>query len=373
MVDYFVSNGQGQVQAHGRTATRFLNSGGDWNSLRPWVGEDGRSYVCKPDVRFNPETGEPLFNRNEDGSIKLKVMVTNTEATLRKNEWIAIDSAVRDVSRQRLRLVNDLRSRGLTKTINNPMGRSLFEFQNRSDVTPAEVSFDGIKRTLRDRPHLDLNGIPLPLITKDTSFTMREILISRSQGDGVDVDSIRLMTEQCAIVAEQMLTGAVSYTMGGYSLYGYMTHPDALTKVLTAATAAGWTGSTLVDEILDMIVALKAASHFGKYLVYYAPYWYKYMSRDFSQAKGSNTLMDRIKAIPDIEDVIEADYLTGKTIVVVKMDANTVREVIGFDFVPVQWSEEGGMEQFIKIMGMLLPNLRSDFNGNMGLNLGTAP
>jgi hypothetical protein len=41
--------------------------------------------------------------------------------------------------------------------------------------------------------------------------------------------------------------------------------------------------------------------------------------------------------------------------------------VIGMDVTTVQWETHGGMRLNFKVMAIMVPQLRSDFNGNAGI------
>src|SRR5690349_1154339 len=94
----FIMNGQG----FGSIANVLAQPSFNVNMLRPFIGDDGRSYVTVP-------------KRGADGKIKYTAVPTaNANATLRRLEWIHLDEAVMEVSRQRLQAVADLRGMGLT-------------------------------------------------------------------------------------------------------------------------------------------------------------------------------------------------------------------------------------------------------------------
>jgi len=51
----------------------------------------------------------------------------------------------------------------------------------------------------------------------------------------------------------------------------------------------------------------------------------------------------------------------------VQQTSDVIREVVGMDITTVQWEEEGGMRLNFKVMAILVPQLRADFNGNTGI------
>ena len=59
------------------------------------------------------------------------------------------------------------------------------------------------------------------------------------------------------------------------------------------------------------------------------------------------------------------------TVLMVQMTPDVARAVVGMDITTVQWESKGGMQVNFKVMGILVPQLREDFNGNCGIAHGT--
>ena len=102
MKNYFLNGA-----ASGPVAERLLACNGDIRVLRPYLGEDGRSYI----------SGN--VNGKEVG------ILTNANATLTKEAWLLLDEAIIKVARSRLRAVADLLSGGLTYTMPNGMAHTV--------------------------------------------------------------------------------------------------------------------------------------------------------------------------------------------------------------------------------------------------------
>ena len=66
-------------------------------------------------------------------------------------------------------------------------------------------------------------------------------------------------------------------------------------------------------------------------------------------------------------------YAAGKTtayaftMLFVQMTPDVARAVNGMDITTVQWEDHGGFRQNFKVMAMLVPQIRADFNGNTGI------
>lgn len=344
----FIFNGQ----ANGGVASMLLQTNFNTNSLRPFIGNDGRTYIT-----VNGTDGKPKA-----------VPLQNAAATLRKDEWIQLDQAVVAAARPRLRAVADLRQRGLEYVIPNGMGKTVLETQTQSDISDANISMDGLEDAKGDRPHYGLENMPLPIIHKDFSFSARQIAASRNGGSPLDTSTAGLAAEKVAETAEKLLIGSVStFNFGGGTLYGYTNFPKRITSVtLTAPTLSTWTPKATVNQVLAMIQAAIVAHHTGPYVLYYGNQWSQYMNDEY-KAESNDTLADRIRRIDSVEDVRMLDHLEGYDLVLVQMTQNVVREVIGMDLTTVQWESHGGMKINFKVMAIMCPQLRADFYDKTGI------
>lgn len=343
----FIMNGQ----ATGNVASTLLASGMDANALRPYIGEDGKSYVTMN------VGGEP------------KAITTNAPATLRKDAWQQLDTAVVKVAKNRLRMVADLRSAGLTFNTNG-LGTTVLQTETQSDISEATISMDGVRRSDRDRPVYDITNLPLPIIHKDFGFTARQIAASQQSGSPLDTSTAELATRRVAETAEALLQGSLPYQYGGGNIYGYTNFPDRITKVMTVPD--GSNQATTVQEVLDMKNLSQLAFHYGPWMLYTSPLWDPFLDDDYSSAKGDNTLRDRLRKVEGVQDVRTADTLSGYQMILVQMTSDVAREVIGMDFTTVQWPSEGGLMLNFKVMAIMVPQLRADQNGNTGIVHGTA-
>jgi uncharacterized linocin/CFP29 family protein len=351
----YIMNGQ----ANGGVAATLMKAGMDPNALRPYVGNDERSYITV----------------NDNGKPKA-VPLTNATATLRKDDWKVLDSAVVKAAQPRLKAVADIRGAGLTFNIPNGMAKTVLETETQSDINDAIISMDGLRQSEADRPLFELTNLPLPIIHKDFDFSVRQVMVSRNGGSPLDTTTAELAGRKVAETAEKLLLGTYgTYAFGGGTIYGLTNYTSRLTKTMTAPTAVGWTPATTVSDVLAMRLQAQQAKHYGPYMLYTSLAWDAYLDRDYSSAKGDNTLRDRLKAITEIQDVRTLDYLdtagTSYIMLLVQMTSDVVRMVIGMDITTVQWETKGGMQLNFKVMAILVPQLRADQNGNTGIVHGT--
>ena len=253
------------------------------------------------------------------------------------------------------------------------MGKTVLQTQSQSDISEADISMNGIKEARNDRPEFDLTNLPLPIIHKDFHLFARELQASRNGDSPLDTTTAELAGRRVAELAEQLTIGTYgTYKFGGGLIYGLVNFPSRLTQELTNPTDTGWTGKTLVREVLAMKQKSQNALHYGPWILFNSPAWDEYLDDDYSEDKGDNTLRERIAKIKDIADVITLDDLTGYQMVLVQLTADVIREVIGMDITTLQWESHGGMQINFKVMAIMVPQIRADFNGNTGVVHGTA-
>ncbi len=342
----FIFNGQ----ASGDVAARLMECDFNINALRPYFGIDGRSYITA----------------NLGGENKA-VLLQNASATLTKDDWKLLDSAVTSAARPRLRAVSDLRSRNLEFVIPNGMGKTVLETQAMSDISDAAITMDGLEESQGDRPIVDLTNMPLPIIHKDFSYSLRQIQTSRNGQMPLDTTTASLAAQKVAETAEKLLIGSLStFTFGGGTLYGYTNFPQRTTQTITSPAASGWLAQTTVAEVLAMIQASIQAYHFGPYMLYYGPAWSQFMNNEY-KATSEDTLADRLRRIDNLEDVRMLDHLSGYDLVLVQMTPDVIREVVGSEITTVQWETQGGFKVNFKVMAILCPQLRSDINSRTGI------
>lgn len=326
-------------------------------ALRPYAGTDGTGTYIDALVA---NTLKPQ-------------MVSNANATLLKDEWIAMDSAVIRTAKPRLRLINDCRAAGMRYTLPNGLASTVLQYQSLGDISGANVSMDGLNKSNNDRHEIALANLPLPIIHKDFSISLRQLQTSRRGLLPFDTTMVEAATRTCAEEAERLVLGTgVNVNYGGGQVYGLLNFPDRLTKSMTLPSASGWTGKTLLTEVMAMKKLSTDKFMFGPWVLYVSPGWDAKIDEDYSDAKGTITIRERLRQISGITDIRVLDFLTGYQMVLLQQTSDVFRVVEGMDFTTLQWDTQGGMEVNFKVMGMFIPQPRTDFNKNCGIVHGTA-
>ena len=357
----FIFNGQ----SHGKVADILAANEYNPLSLRPYLSDDGQ-YTC-----ISVHNGK----FNQDGTPQLESRVIgNATATLRKDAWKHLDTVVVKVAKERLKAVTDLRSAGLTFGIPNGLGTTVLETETQSDIGPASVSMDALRKNANDRPLWEIGFLPLPIVHKDFGYSSRQLASAARSGSPLDTTSAELAARRVAEETEKLLLGvstvADQYAYGGGTIYGYTDFPSRLTKTISTPDGTSDDGTVFLTEVLAMIKQSKDAFHYGPFILYVSTEWDQYLAADF-KTQSDKTLRERILALTDIVDVRTLDFLANFDIVLVQQTTDVVRLVIGMDIVTVMWDTEGGLYKNFKVMSIIVPQLRADQNSNTGIVHGT--
>lgn len=348
-------------KAGGSVAAQLLEFGGDWNCMRPIKRRDGRTMMT-------------LNVQGKDGKVRRQnVIVKNAESTLRRDEWIFFDDTVVEEAFPELRLWGDLVSQGCGWNMPEAMSAPVIQHQTVIRSGNATISMSGLRTANRSRPIYDTVNFPIPLVHSDFSFDYREIQESRRKGVPLDDTQIREATRQCVQEIELVTQGTRgSFSHGGGTIYGLTNYPDRITKALTLPTSAGWRPQTTYDELLDMLQAAQDIYFNGSFRMYYSPGWTKYMNTHFTPAYDGGTLKSQVSQIDGISGMMKLDQLPGYQIILVQTDKRTVRCINGMNLKTIQWESHGGFQLNYKVIGIMVPQIRSNASGNTGIIHGVA-
>ena len=348
----------------GEVAT-YLNKHGklDPGTLRPFLGSDGRTYVT-----IYSGSGDPKKKEN------YVTFQLQANATLRRDEWKALDDVVIQVSRERLGGIQDLRDKGLVYNLGNAMGTTVLESHDVSDAMEAVVTMDGITRGNADRPEYGHNYLPIPIIHVDFEINTRELEASRNMSNPIDTTSAESAARKVNEKLEDMLFTNSTYSFGEKdsrnrnTIYSYLNYPDRNQVSL----AKDWVTTASAAEIVADVTAMKKESmdnyHYGPWMLYIPAAYETRLDEDYSVSGGSlQTIRDRIMKISGIIGIKVVDRLTAGNVLLVQMTSDTVRIVNGMGIQTVQWKEEGQFITKYKVMTIQVPQIRSDYNRKSGI------
>ena len=365
-VDVLTPNGvQGEVASY-TSGKGELNAG----ALRPFraKGKDGieRAYTSVY-IGGNPKKKESY-----------KTQVIQTNATLRRDEWKTLDSAVIGIAETRLNGIADLISHGLTYNLGNAMGTTVLEWHDVSDALSAELTMDGITRAQNDRVTYQHNYLPIPIIHADYEINARTLAASRNMGNPLDTTMAERAARKVSLKLEEMLFTATSYAWGAVdsrsrnSIYSYTNHPDRNQVTLSVNwDASAKTGKTIVAEVLALKQASINDKHYGPWMIYIPTAYETILDEDYvgsdPDTRTNGTIRERILKIAGIKGLKVVDTLTANNVLMVQMTSDVVRLVRGLGLQNVEWSEEGKFVNKYKVLTIQVPQIRSDANSTSGI------
>jgi uncharacterized linocin/CFP29 family protein len=316
-----------------------------------------------------PESGkvfgnvaQRLFANNMDPN------ALRSNAGLPLETWKEIDSAVLKVARNRMPIVGDLISRGLTYPLKNALGKTVLAYQKLTDMADAHLDMDALTESIKDRPSFTWGYLPIPICHADFDISARDLAASKNGDQPLDTTMIELATRKVAEKIESItILGSSTFTFGGGVIYGL----HDFTPAATGSLAPHWdhtaaTGATILVDVQKMIAAVNAKKHWGPFVLYTPTAFDPLLDNPFNAYTGT-TIREQIKKIASITDVKPADYLPADHVALVELDQSTIRIIEGMQPTPIEWDSKGGMNFHFKVMAILVPQLRADSDSNTGI------
>lgn len=409
----FVINRGGTLQGQGPIGTLLANSRIDPGLHRPYIGEDGHSYVTvftgrKDRKEIKNKLGivtnikhVPVYEQvrtKELGDLGINLPDVTRNATLRRDEWIMYDSAVRLPNRERLRFYDDI-ARVNTFSFSG-LGVKMLEHETMSDPGRAYMDMDGLSEGTDDTPLFQLEGQPIPIFHANFTLDLRTLESSRRGGTPLSTRGVEWATRRVRELVETNAIGVAGSPLlygdtshGGYSrtpgVYGLLNFPDRMTKTdLTVPTGAN--PQAVYDDVLEMRELMYAANFYGPYGIYHSTDYDRYLDAPYAYSDGSgwgiNPAMTLRQALMNIGTeggdeagrqnqiswVKRLDYLTPAnshafTMVMVSLNGNNIRALNGMPMTVFQYETRGGWQMHFRVACINLVEMFADYNGNCGI------
>jgi len=344
-----------QTGGQGDVANMIINSWLNVGQLRPYIGKDGRSYIT-------------VYNGGDPKSIQsYRTIPINVNATLRRDEWKQLDEAILRISETRLGGVRDLISKGLTFNLGNAMGTTVLEWHDVGDAMEADLTMDGVTRSVGDRPDYGTHYLPIPIIHVDYEINARVLAASRSLGNPLDTTSAERAARKVNQKLESMLFTDTLYSFGGGTIYSYVNHPDRNIGSFDKWTDSSTSSKKIVDTIRDMKQDSINALHYGPWILYVSTDYETVLDDDYDSTTPGTTIRERIMKIDGLTDIKIVDTLPDDTLLLVELNPEVVRLVRGLGIQNVEWTTEGKFINKYKVLTIQVPQIRSDQDGNSGV------
>lgn len=327
---------------------------------QPYINAKGQSCIQVNTGQLDRQ-GQPVF----------KEQLINTNATLRKDEWINLDQQILTSARERLVIVSDMMSAGLTYNAGG-LGTMIAEWESASEITDAEIAMDGESKSNKDRQEFTLNGVPIPVVRKEFTIGQRALLASRTRGAALDITTGAEAARAVARASEKMVfngttMGAVKSATNSYTIYGLTNYPNRATATIADWANPATTPETILANIFAMVKELETNQRrFGPYRLYIPGAYLSRFREDF-KANSDKTLMERVLDEASITDVRASDVLAVGNVVLVQMTSDVLDLAIASDLTTVQWQSGSGWTNNFQTYAAWAPRLKSDYDNRCGI------
>jgi len=321
----------------------------------------------------SPIAGALLRSLGENG--ELSIASLRSLSPLSDRAQIAVDKAVVEVGLERLTFAADIMAAGLTYPLTDPLSVTQLEWESTGKSGGAQRTMSPSARGENQLPDRIINRLPIYLTTDDFSLGIRTLKMSQRVGQPLDTALIKQATrrvneaiEDAAINGTTTVDGS-ALVVGGYGAPGLLNAPNANVHTLTASWVTA-TGDQIYTDVAAMISKLQADKKYGPYNLYVGTAFGGGIDRDF-KANGTLTIRQRLLAIDQLQSIKTADMLPVNKAVIVQMTSDVIDMVTGQPPTVIPWTSLDGFTLFWLVMAIMVPRVRSDYDGNSGIVIGS--
>ncbi len=302
---------------------------------------------------------------------------------------VMVDTAVVEVGLERLQFAADLLSEGLTYPLADPLSITQVEWDQGSKVGGAIRTMSPSARgenALVDRKH---NRVPIYCTQDDFSMGIRVLKMSERVGQPLDMTMVKQSTRRVnESIEDACINGATTadgqdFVDSGYKAPGLVNAPNANSAACsvdwTGSNTVGTTGPAIINDVLAAVTSLQTAKKFGPYNLYVGTKAGNLLEGDL-KVYSSDTIRQRIEAIQvggrsinvRVADRFPQGTSTGNpNFCLVQMTSDVVEIINGQPPTVIPWTSLDGFTLFWLVLSIMVPRVRSDYDGNSGVYLGT--
>jgi len=306
-----------------------------------------------------------------------------TLAPLQDKAQVLIDKAVVEVGLQRLTFAKAVLAKGLVYNLTDPLSVTQLEWSSRNRTGAAQRTMSPSARTENKMPIVLTNRLPIYLTIDGFELDIRTLKMSERVGTPLDTTlvgsctrSVNEAIEDATINGPTTLDGQ-PLVNAGYSCYGLLNAPNANTQALTQAawTLATSVGGTIFAEVQAMITKEQVDLKFGPYTLVVGTAIGNVLDNDYTvtgtPVVTGRTIRERLLQIPSLTDIIVADMMPAGKAVLVQMTSDVIDMVVGQPPTVIPWTSLDGFTIHNIVMAIMIPRVRSDYDGNSGICIGT--
>ena len=298
----------------------------------------------------------------------LDASIFRSASTLPQDSWEQIDEVVTEETGQILAGVADLFAAGLTTTVDEALGVSLFGWDQVSSMDPAISSLDGLDFTDDDAQTYTRKFTPLPITHKGFKISLRDLRSgSRVPGESVVTSRVRNATRLVGEQLENLLFNGGS-TYDGNALYGFINL--ASRNTLSFSGSGNWSqaaadGEVILDDVNRMVQALRDDGYnTGPYWLRIPTIYAQELSKDF---KSNSDKSVRTRLLEEVDSVAFSDQIPSHNVILFQATSDVVTMLDGEPVQVIQWDTLGGFQVVFKVMGIQVPLIKWTKAGNSGV------
>ena len=309
-------------------------------------------------------------------NLRAVALAANSDAELLGNSapvdidaWRRIDTRATTMQRDVLAVFNRM-ARGSQTPID--VGDLVNYFPQVSDSGEVTVSLDGRQTGRSDQAQVKYVGTPVPVIASEARWGWRQMAVNRK--GRIAIDTITIENHQRKVaekLEDMMLNGDAQVVINGLQIYGLRNHPNRNTGNHTFdlnATATGANWVTAFNSMLQLMVGDNAYSPVTVFLNYSD--WLYASINDFSATKGDQTILQRLRAIENIADIVPASKVPADNIIgVAGVDTGNWGTILSAMPMTTRPKNRQNTEDdyVFSTMAIAAPQLRTDFTNQMGV------
>jgi hypothetical protein len=267
--------------------------------------------------------------------------------------------------RQRLTIVDDLRSYGLVMPIS--IGDILRVTERLNDIDAADVSYDGDTEPARIALTFGRDVIPVPVLAEGFPGQLASARSQPQARASLDTTSAGMAARKVRDKLQYVIVNGYGAGPGanpangtdGQSIPGLINAANRLTQ----AKSASW-GLAATDIIGDTQKMLKKAYDnylFGPFVLYVPKNSWAILQMDYSTAKGEKTFLERILAFSDIKSVRPLDDLPDDNVILIQMTEDVIDLSEAQAITTVQWDKNPFVTNF-RVLTVAGPQIKSVVN-----------
>lgn len=301
-----------------------------------------------------------------------------------------IDREIGQVRLERLSIVAKFITAGLTYPLPNWLAIMNLITQQASKSGAVRRVMNPEGRGYNSMQDLTYTGLPIFATVGDFNLGLRDLLESQRAGMPLDVANaaqiVRRMNESFEDTAIFGFADEAGnpLSIDGKVVPGLLNAPGVNYYQYLAGAGTGnpraWddplkTGFEIIDgDLQAMISVLQSKRAYGPYCLFVPTTYGNAINRPYNPPYASASIAQRLAeyktgAFTGIE-VVVADRLPANRVVLMDMHKETARMIIGQQPTAVSWTSESGFSYNSLIVGCMVPQYRTDYDGQSGILVG---